>query len=143
MQSCCSILGTPQKFLPNLTLMSMWSDYNHSTEVLLWELDKDEYKSQNKGMQRQKIPSPTVFSVPRGDKLLKVQGPCCIVPHTVHKCFTQTYRNPKKQRLAISLAHLISAHMHLTLQKHGNTTSYHNNITSTINEALLAQFCLC
>lgn len=39
-----------KEFLPNLTLMSMWSDFNHSTEVVLWELDKDEYKTQNQGM---------------------------------------------------------------------------------------------
>lgn len=41
---------TKNSFLPNLKLMSMWSDYNHSNEVLLWELDKDEYKTQNQGM---------------------------------------------------------------------------------------------
>lgn len=102
----------------------MWSDYNHSTEVLLWELDKDKYRIKEHKDKKIKIkikdkkyPPPFFFSVPRGDKLLKVQSLCFIVLHTVHRCFTQIYMNPGKQRLAIFLAFLISAFTHLTLQK--------------------------
>lgn len=115
-----------KEFLPSLSLMWMYSDYNHNTEVLLWELDKGENQTQNEGISNKKLPSLVGFAVPRRDKLLKVQVLWCIVPYNAPMFYTNKQETWEMENCYLSA----TAHTCLPRQKYRNIPSNHNNVSS-------------